>query len=145
MILKCHTEFDKMGEYNPVTGTLSTFSRKAEPGRVPAQISGLFDQLGGKLILLFRLAGVLYLQVDGQRIPIGDHAIDLRSVNGRRVLRVRSGSKSVLEVMYNPPIIEPPLSEDPTAFVEEEHFDFGLFVANLSKDKSRQGSLYTGA
>jgi len=50
----------------------------------------------------------------------------------------------ILELTYDPPIIDPPLSEDPTAFVEEEHFDFGLFLANLSRDQSRQARMYAG-
>jgi hypothetical protein len=28
--------------------------------------------------------------------------------------------------------------------VEEEHFDFGLFLSNLSQDRSRQSRMYTG-
>ena len=142
MILDCYTDSYTMGYYDPVTGTLTTFSRKEEPGRARGQSSGLFDHLGEKLVLLFRLDNVLYLQVEGQRMPMADHAIEVRSVNGRQVLRVLSNSKVVLELTYDPPIIDPPLSEDPTPFVEEEHFDFGLFLANLSKDQNRQDRIY---
>ncbi len=144
MILKRHTVFDAMGDYDPVTGTLTTFSRKAEPGRVPGQVSGVFDHVGGKLVLLFRLDGVLYLQVEDERIRMADNTINVRSVTGHRVLRVLSNSRVVLELTYDAPIIDPPLSEDPTAFVEEEHFDFGLFLANLSRDRGRQARMYAG-
>lgn len=145
MILKRYTVCDCMGDFDPVAGRLTTFSRKAEPGRVPNQISGLFDHLGGRLVLLFRLDGVLYLQVESQRIPMAHHAIELGSTKGRRVLRVLSGRRAVLELTYDPPIIDPPLSEDPTAFVEEEHFDFGLFLANLSRDQGRQARMFAGS
>lgn len=146
-----------MGDYDPVTGTLTTFSRDAEPGRVPSMPSGDFDFVGGKLsghfdypegrlVLLFRLSGVLYLQVEGQRMPMSDHTIERRSVDGQRVLRVVSDSGVVLELTYDPPIFDPPLSEDPTAYDgSEEDFEFGLFLANLSTDQSRQARIYTGA
>jgi hypothetical protein len=144
MILKRHSVFDTLADYDPVMGTFLTFSRASEPVRASGQVSGTFDYLGGKRILLFRHAGVLYLQVDSQRVTMADHTIELQTVGGRRVLRVLSGTRIVLELTYVPPLIEPPLSEDPTPFVEEEHFDLGLFLASLSRDRGRQGRVYAG-
>jgi hypothetical protein len=144
MILNRHTVFDTLADFDPTTGAFATFSRAGEPGRASGLVSGAFEYLGGRRVLLFRVAGVLYLQVEGQRMTIADHTIELRSVGGCRVLRVLSDTTVVLELPYDPPIIDPPLSEDPTPFVEEEHFDFGLFLANLSRDRGRQGRVYAG-
>jgi hypothetical protein len=144
MILKRHTVFDTLADYDPATGTFVTFSRAREPGRASSRVTGAFDFLGEKRVLLFWLAGVLYLQVEGQRMTMADHTIELQTVGGRRVLRVLSGTSVVLELTYDPPIIDPPLSEDPTPGVEEEHFDFGLFLANLSQDRGRQARVYGG-
>jgi hypothetical protein len=145
MILKNHTTYDKMCEYDPVTGALTTFFLRVEPQRMPSEISGFFDHLGGKLVVLFRLAGILYLQVESQRIPIDNHTVEVQTVHGHRVLRVLTNGKAELEIRYEPPIIDPPLSEDPTPFVEEEHFDFGLFLANLSRDRGRQARIFGGS
>jgi hypothetical protein len=145
MILKRHTVFDTLAEFDPGLGTFSTFSRAGEPGRAAVQLSGAFDYLGDKCVLLFRLAGVLYVQVDNQPITLADHTIEVRSIDGHRVLRVLSDGEAVTELTYDPPIIEPPLSEDPTPFVEEEHFDFGLFLAHLSEDRGRQARVYGGS
>jgi hypothetical protein len=144
MILKRHTVFDTMGDFDPVTGALTLFSRAANPERVPGQLSGLFDEVGGKLVLLFRLDGILYLQVGDQRMAMDDHTIELQSANGYRILRVLSGRRVAFELTYDPPIISPPLSDDPTPFVEEEHFDFGLSLANLSRDRGRQARMFSG-
>src|SRR5215212_4228136 len=126
MILKRHAVFDTLADFDPATGTFVAFSRVGEAPRASGQVSGAFDYLGGKRVLLFRLAGVLYLQIESQRIMMADHVIELRSADGRRVLRVLSNATVAHELPYDPPIIDPPLSEDPTPFVEEEHFDFAL-------------------
>jgi hypothetical protein len=36
----------------------------------------------------------------------------------------------------------PSLAGDPTPFVEPEHFDFGLFVANVANDPARLERMY---
>lgn len=145
MLLQSHNSFDTMADYDPVTGTLVIFTRSADAAGASGEKAGAFDEIGGKRVLLFRLGGVLYLQVENQRMRMDDHAIELRSVNGRRVLQVRSNGKVVVELTYDPPLLDPPLSVDPTPFVEEEDFDFGLLLSNLSKDRSRQSRMYTGS
>lgn len=145
MILERYTVFDELAEYDPVKKSITKFSRQAKSEWVPSLISGHFDYIGPKLVLLFRLNDVLYFEIDGQRMTMHDHAIDLRSVIGHRALRVVRDNRIVLEWTYAAPVIDPPLAVDPTPFVEEEHFDFGLFLANVSQDRSRQANLYAGS
>ena len=145
MLLQSHKSFAMVGEYDPVMDTFVTLSRYDEPSHASCPISGVFDYVGANRVLLFRLADVLYLQVDGHRMPMADLAIELRSVNGRRVLEVLSHGKNVLELTYDPPHLDPPLALDPTPFVEEEDFDFGLLLANVSRDRNRQARIYGGA
>ena len=143
MLLQSHQSFDTVADYDPTTGTFNTFSRKAEPGRVSSgHRGGVFDHLGGKRVLLYRLAGVLYLEVDGQRILMEGHVVEVHPVNGDRVLRVLADGTVVFELTYSPPHLDPPLSDDPTAFVEEEDFDFGLFLTNVSRDRERQARIF---
>src|SRR5262245_57640157 len=141
MLLQSHQSFDTMADYDPATGTFVTFSRGAEPVRASGQKAGAFDSIGGQRVLLFRLAGVLYLQVDTQLMESDDHAIDLRSVNGHRLLCVLSDGKLVLKLPYAPPLLDPPLAVDPTPFAEEEDFDFGILLSNLSRDRTRQARI----
>jgi hypothetical protein len=89
-------------------------------------------------VLLYRLADTLYLEIDGQQLPLDKHIVEVRPVNGRHLLRMLSDGRVVTELTYDLPQLNPPLSLDPTAFVEEEDFDFGLFLHNISHDLSRQ-------
>jgi hypothetical protein len=61
----------------------------------------------------------------------------------QRLLRIAANIHEPLLVRYQV-VIDPPLDQDPTPFVEEEHFDFdfGLLVANVCSDPSRQDRLY---
>jgi hypothetical protein len=38
-----------------------------------------------------------------------------------------------------------PLGSDPTGFAEEEDFDFGLLLTNLSRDPARHMRMFAGA
>ena len=46
---------------------------------------------------------------------------------------------------YQRPALDPPLKYDPTPFVEEEDFDFCLFVYNVANDPGRKARIYTKA
>jgi hypothetical protein len=142
MLLQSNRSFDTLAEYDPMTGHFETISRRAEPNRVAGQLCGAFDHLGGKRVLLYRLGDILYLEIDGQQLPLDKHVVEVRSVDGRHLLRVLSDGRVVTEWTYDPPQLNPPLSLDPTAFVEEEDYDFGLFLHNVSHDPSRQMRMY---
>ena len=153
MILRRYTVFDELGIYDPAKGIMSKYLRRSELERVPVELSGHYDFISvrhdnsleyeeSKLVLLFRQDGYLYLQIDDHRLILSNHIIEFRLLDVYKVLRVSNDRKVVFELTYLPPVIDPPLSEDPTPFVEEEHFDFALFLANLSWDHERQSRLY---
>jgi hypothetical protein len=143
MLLQSNPSFDTLAEYDPETGRFETFSRRAEPTRVTGPICGEFDYLDGKRVMLYRLGDNLYLEIDGQKLPLDKHTVELRRVNGRRLLQVLfTDGRVVTELIYDPPKIDPPLHLDPTPGVEEEHFDFGLFLHNVSHNPPRQMRMY---
>jgi hypothetical protein len=142
MILKRHTVFDTMANYDPTTGAFATFRRASGHTEETEQIAGSFDYLGDRLVLLFRQGGVLYLQIDDLKTPMHEYTVELQSTGNHRELRLLCSGKVVSAIEYAAPILDPPLALDPTPFVDEEHFDFGLFIANVSRDPTRQGQLY---
>ena len=144
MLLQSYKVHDVLADFDPVTGAFLQFSRGAEPARAAGQEAGDFDYIDGKRVLVFRFDGNLYMQVDDQRMRLDEISVELRCPNGRRILCVLSRGKAVLELTCDPPVLDPPLSDDPTPFVEEQDFDFGLFLANLSRDRSRQSRIYGG-
>ncbi len=142
MLLQSHQVFDTIADYNPGTDEFVTFSRRCQPMRMTGPITGSFDHINGRRALLFRLAEILYLQIDSQRLSMEDHIVKLRFENGQRLLEVFTGDRVVLKLICTPPTLDPPLELDLTAFIEEEDFDFGLYLANVSSNRDRQARMY---
>src|SRR5262249_5869239 len=63
MLLQAYRTFDNVGDYDPTTGRFDIFSRRAEPNRAAGPPLGAFDYIGGKRMMLYRLADCLYLQI----------------------------------------------------------------------------------
>ena len=86
----------------------------------------------------------MHFRVDGTDFEITEETqVELARGDFNVLTLVRNGAVHFRWV-YKPPIIEPPLDMDPTPFVEEEDFDFGVFVYNVIKDTGRTDRIYTG-
>jgi hypothetical protein len=142
MLLQSHRSFDTMARYDPATGQVEIFSRSARPDRATGPLSGVFGEIGRGRMLLYRTAGVLCLEVGGLRLPMAGLDIQVRVEQGHRLLRIVSEGRVIVALPYEPPHLDPPLSADPTPFIEDEDFDFGLFLQNVSRDPSRQARMY---
>jgi len=124
---------DVLAEYDPLTGAFTTFYRKAVPLRVSSAVpQGLFDILGDKRVLLYRLDGILYLDVGGKSMPMESLVVELGPRGSTRTLRVLVKGIVAAEVTY-----------EPTPFIEDEDFDFGVLIANVSRDKRRQSEMFS--
>ena len=144
MLLQSHGSFDLLAEFDAANEAFTTFSKKSEPERVSSRkVAGVFEYVGGRRLLLYRLSGVLYVQVDDERMRMNDLSIELMRANNGRVLRLSADGGFMLELGYRLIDLDPALSDDSTAFVEEEDFDFGLFLANLASDQRRQDRMFT--
>ena len=139
MLLQSHRSFDTIGEYDPITGRFETFSRRADPKRAAGQVLGVFDNIGKKRVLLYRLADGLNLEIEGKKLPLARHVIKMERVNEHSIIRVLSQGQCISDLMYETPRL---LADDSALFAEEEDFDFGLFLHNVSHDVSRQTRMY---
>lgn len=84
----------------------------------------------------------LWLLVGEHRFVVTPETMSvLADADDTRTLRVSGRNGSVAEVSYRRPTPWPPPGDDPTPFVEEEQFDFGLFVHNVIGDAARQERL----
>lgn len=142
MLLQSHTSVDTVAEFDPETGHLDIYSRKAEPARAAGAVCGAFAEIGKKRHVIYRDGDALYLDVCGRRFALGTLDVDIEQNGCRRLLRVSSCGRRIVELWYDAP---PPGSGDrldPTAFAEEEDFDFAIFLRNVSLDRARQARIY---
>lgn len=150
MLIMLYRSYGYLAEFNPVSGKIEKrFTRNSSDDMNKMSVFGMYDTLdgersGGDLAVLFRLDDVLYLDVKSGRYSFRDCRVDLVDfADSRRLCLYDSDNQLAYETTYLEPIIDPPLEFDFTPFVEEEHFDFGQFLRNLSNDVARQHRLFT--
>ncbi len=135
-----YSTFDRVALFNPDSGHLTEFSRGDATSVTQQPQRGAYAMLGRQWVVLYRSdEGVLRL-----RIGVSDFAL----TSANRVAWRQTGALAELEVSSNDvshvlSYRSEPLPEgDPTPFVEAEDFDFGLFVANIARDRERASRLY---
>ena len=108
----------------------------------------LTQPLRGHFAYLGKVLGILYRLDDVLRLRLGDR--DFLLAGADRVEWSVSGPTATLEIVLDPERISVQYSagqslvNDPTPFVEAEHFDFGLFVSNVASNDKRAGRMYQG-
>ena len=137
--------FDQLAELDTNTGQISLFLRHERPAALSQQIRGAFAQLQGRILCLYRQAGLLHFRVDNEDFELTENTeVKLEHVEDdfNRITVLRDGV-SLFTWTYQSPIVYPSLEIDPTPFVEEEDFDFCLFVYKVAKDPARKENIYT--
>lgn len=142
MLLQSHESFNILGEFDPSTGTIKTFVRDSVD-TTPQDIQGVFDTIGGRLVLLFRLDNQLFMQIDSDRFSFKDCKVELESMESGRRFRVLSAGRIVFECEIDDANVFAAISDDPTPFVDLEDFDFAVFLSNLSGDSLRQDRIFS--
>ena len=104
---------------------------------------GGYADIGGIVLGLYRHQGRLYLYWNGTSIPwdsINGICLD-RGPNRRSCLSVRTASQE-WSLEYEPIVLDPPLSEVIESQVEEEDYDFCLFLKQVYDSLYRSELVY---
>jgi len=113
-------------------------------------VHGVFDCLGPKNIVLYR-TDKLWLVIDDGRVPFDDRVtVKLTRLQRTHLSLVQLMDKMHITVNVETEIIASweydveqwDLELDFTPGVEEEHFDFGIFLKNLANDCDRRHRCY---
>lgn len=146
VLLQSNDRFDSLAELDTSTGQISWFSRSADPARASSPVHGHVGQMQGRILCLYRdEAGILHFRVDNVDLELTENThVELERVrdDANRITILRNGIL-LFAWTYQRPVIEPSLEYDPTPFIEEEHFDFCLFVYNVANDPGRREIIYT--
>lgn len=143
MLLQSKDEFDRLMELDPDTGAFRFLSRKEHPEISSVPASGAFSILNGTPLSLYRNDGLLYFRVGDRTIELRDDVTSsLTNEDNNRVFELLKNGQSKISITYRPPAHRVPLSADPTPFIEEEDFDFLLFVHNVLTKASRRKGIY---
>ncbi|MBW1903108.1 MAG: hypothetical protein JRJ20_15990 [Deltaproteobacteria bacterium] len=139
--LQSNEKFDSLAEYDPETGMLKKHSRKNLGSNVPETTDGFYSELTNGVFILYRFNDSLYFRANDNDFIL-DSVTEV-VVSGpweNRELKVFCDGKMIFETIYSPHGPKP-ISNDPTPFIEDEDFDFGIFVSNISKSPKRKDLL----
>jgi hypothetical protein len=144
MILESKDVFDQLAELDPNNGTYRLLSRKQYPDLATTPPSGSYSIVDGTMLSLYRRDGVLYFRSADREFKVTDDVVSklTREDNSRVFLLLKDGNVLV-DLRYSPSEPEFPLTIDPTPFIEEEDFDFFLFVHNVLTQPDRRLRIYT--
>lgn len=142
MILESKDDFDQLAELDP-NGTYLFLSRKQHP-ELTGSPSGGYSMVDGTMVSLYRMDGGLYFRVGEQEFQLTDDVTStLTREDNKQVFRLVQDGSPLLIFGYTPQGNEIPLNIDPTPFVEEEDFDFLLFVHNVLTEGGRRRRVYS--
>ena len=143
MILQSKDEFDEVMELDPITGRQQILSRKARPEITSIRPSGGYSIVNGVVVCLYRVDSALYFRLGEEEFKITDDASSiLVRENGHRLFQLIENGNLLVNFRYRCPANEVPLSIDPTPFIDEEDFDFLLFVHNVLAQDERRHRVY---
>ena len=144
IVLQSMDRFDSMAVLDSDTGQISWFSR-SKPSTLPSgSVRGGIVELQQRTLCLYRREGALHFRVDDEDFALTEEtSVSLVHVNETtNTIMLFRGEDLLFAWTYQRPVIDPPLRYDPTPFVEEEDFDFCLFVYNVANDPGRKARIY---
>lgn len=136
--LQSNAKFDEIAEFNPENMEFKKLSKKMRGSSVPEKLDGFFSDYGTGWLALYKKDGKLIFASNRKAFILNDNTIVnvSGSTNQRKLDVVRDG-----EVIYSTLYLldaTATFQGDLTSFIEDEDFDFGLFVSNISKNPDRK-------
>jgi hypothetical protein len=125
-------QWAEVGEFTLSNGELSVLPRADAPGAEP---HGVYTYLAGTLTVFYRVDDDLHLRHGDRTIALIGAVASWQAGAGVARLQI---DDLVLNYQRESGLVE----GDVTPFVEDEDFDFGLFVANVLNDPGRRERIY---
>lgn len=143
ILLQSKDVFEDILRINPLSGEMWELKRSDSPELAEEPINGTFANIGGKRLMFYRLEGGLRFSVDGEELAIdSDVGSSLESQGGERIFRLMKGGRELLRFDYKIEDLEEMIPGDITPFIEEEDFDFCLFVHHVLNNPEKRNFIY---
>lgn len=143
MWLCSNDDFDCIAQFDPQTGSLKKYSKAALDHDAPqcTEIVGNFSEVKHARLVLYPSDNRVIFRVnDAEFVLDGRTIIDVSKCQATRQMTIRRDGALVLEFKYEL-MRDNSIPNDPTPFVSDEDFDFGLLVSNISKSAARRDVL----
>ena len=149
IFLQNYKEFQKFCGYDEKNGEVEYYLKNEHPELNKQPKAGAFSEIDGKAVLFFRRNGTLQLTIEKDMFAINDnmHANWELKKNCERnpptaVFSLYEKERKLKAIEYTPFLSRNIIPEDNTAFVDEEDYDFFIFIHNVLNDRERRRSIY---
>lgn len=136
--LQSNDKYDEFAKYDHGKGTFTITSRNELGGNSPSSTEGRFTIMSSVFVALYKFDQGLFVRIGDRQIPLTDDVIV--TVSGelkKRLLIVKNAGKEIARFNY---VLDSSKKflDDPTPFIENEDFDFGLLISNISVNDKRK-------
>lgn len=136
--LQSNDKHDELAEYDHGKGTFTTASRNDLGSNAPSRTDGIFSILSTVFVALYKFGQGLFVRIGDQCIPLTDDVVaTVSGGSNNRTLTVKKAGKEIAHFRYALDGSKK-FPDDPTPFIEDEDFDFGLFLSNISTNDKRK-------
>ena len=148
-----HQRYPETAEFDPASGTLTVTADRPATPNAELRTQGLYAQLGESTVVFFNSQRRLYIRVGRTNFPV-DEELNLEwrllrpseydkisnlvhRAESELILSRPESGRVQLRYPSGPPSGQP-LDEDPTAFISDEDYDFGLLIRGIITDSERR-------
>lgn len=144
ILLQSKNKYHRLASLDIVSGRIEWRHRNKDFDPPIQSLQGSIGKIGKHILCLYKYDDVLHFRVDTKDFELTkDVTIGIENLRcRRRRLSILKNGREIFEFTYFRPINPIPLSLDPTPHIEEEDFDFGLFVYNVANDSQRRAVLF---
>ncbi|MDN5205232.1 hypothetical protein QQ008_27865 [Fulvivirgaceae bacterium BMA10] len=138
MILRSYTDYNVFAKVDLKNHTLRSIDYDN------LEEKGLYAYLGDNLVFFYRLNDNLYLSIDYDNILIDDRVeiLLLKKKESQYVLSVKILDQILYNIEYSFIKEKYFFEDDTTGFIEEEDFNFGLFLRNVVMNNERKRLIF---
>lgn len=135
-LLYSHERFRDVAKYDEESGGFEVVERNYP--HQPENLDGNFSILSGIFVAIFKDGLKIFVVIGDETFQLDDDLIiTVKGDESDRLLIVEKGN-AVLETVKYSISSKSKIAGDMTPFIDDEDFDFGLFLSNISKNKDRQ-------
>ncbi len=136
--LQNNQKFDRLISYEPITGKYIEQSKKLLKSKAPKLTDGFFEIFSDMFFALYKYDNNLYFSINQKKYVLDASTIvNVEGNSKKRMLTIMKNDNELYRCNYELNTYQK-FTEDYTPFIDNEDFDFGLFVSNVSKDIARK-------
>lgn len=138
IFLRNYDAFNDIISYDEASGNWHRITAEQKNVLSSHDISGFFAMLSSKFCGIYSLGRDIFICVGDLRVALNEKIkITVIGSPEKRHLTILDDGKIIGSHIYSVDTANQ-FENDPTPFIEDEDFDFGLLIANISESTGRQ-------